>query len=267
MAKKLTVAATVAAPFTPAQAKSVSTAFVKLAKDAEGFAAKAAAIVAKLGTRVTFAQWDAQLTPALKAAFQGSGFTDSTVATYLSRFKLIGCACLSGNPDHRPQTGEATRAYLERVRPLLADYVFPDGVRMAPVAKSGTGTAKKGRKAGTRASNAKPKAMAERATGSAGSLVKDEGGTNAPAPSPAKSAALNLMGQDAAAADLLLTIVTKHRAAFLVWAKAQTTDASIPPHAKTPRVQRVAKAPETALGAALVAAKTKDGAKANGAMN
>jgi hypothetical protein len=208
------------APVTAELALAVATSFAALATDdakaSATFAARAGLIADALGTPMTYAQWDKQVAPSVRDAFEGSGLTPNRVSAYAAKFKVIALARLTGDASLAPIAGEPMECFLSRVRPLLEAFKLADGSPMIAPSVTGKATSKRGRKPGTKASNAK-------APGSAG---RAETPTDAPVIEPAKSAALNLMKGDAAAAERLLTIVTKHRKAFDDWSAKVLADAA-----------------------------------------
>ena len=206
-------ATTPKAPLTPDLALEVAKAYTALVVNVENssatFVANARFVAKALATPMTYAQWDEQVHPFVKGDLVSSGLelSPARVSEYCSRFKVIALACLTGDEALAPQPGESRDAYLKRVREPLDLYRFPDGTPMMAPSVTGKASSKRGRKAGTKASNAKAPTSA----------ATVESGNNANAPTPAKSAALNLMGGNADAAERLLVILKDHREAFDKW--------------------------------------------------
>ena len=250
-------------------ALQVATQFVALVVDTEGqsvtFIAKARLLAMAIGVPMTFADWDKLMKPVLLDAFKGSGVDDQRVSEYLSRFKVFGCAALTGDKTLDPQTGESRRVYQTRVNGLLASYKLADGRPMVAESTSGrskSGTAKRGRKPGTPASNKGQTKNPQSAS------KADDAGHDV---SRNHALCVSVMGNEADG-KLLLAIASDaaHREAFRIWAKdrlAKAVDTTKAPKApKAPAEEPDAKA--VALNKAILAmanAKNKPKAKANGA--
>jgi hypothetical protein len=263
--------ATVAAPVSPvstsaldvAQAKaplatlsgdvalSVATAYAALAVETEGqsatFVARARLIAAAIGVPLTYGQWDKQMSPTLREAFKGTGLSDTRVTEYLTRFKVIALAFLTGDASLAPLAGESRDVYLRRVRPALEAFRYSDGVPMVAPSVTGKATSKRGRKPGAKASNAKPATVAAQAA-SAGTVADAEGGLDV---KPALAAALILMRGNDQAAKRLVTILTEYRSEYDKWSLGIVADgAKADARATAKAVLASAKAPAKANGAA-----------------
>lgn len=232
-------------------ALAVSTAFVKLAVETEGasatFVARTRLIAAAIGVPLTYGQWDKQMRPTLAETFKGSGLNDARVTEYMSRFKVIALALLTGDASLAPSAGESRDAYLRRVRPLLETFKLADGTPMVAPSVTGKATSKRGRKAGAKASNAKPVTVAAQAA-SAGTVADAEGGLDV---KPALAAALILMRGNDQAAKRLVTILTEYRSEYDKWSLGIVADgAKADARATAKAVLASAKAPAKANGAA-----------------
>lgn len=249
-------------------ALKIATEYVAMAVDDAGrsatFVTRARLLATAVGSAMTFAQWDKLIAPILIETFSKTALTTKRQAEYCSRFKVIACAVLTRDDALAPLLGEPTGDYLERVRPLLAAYVLPDGTPMVPPStdkrgRSASGTGKRGRKPGTPASNKKTPAPAVDTS----AAKADDAGHDV---SRRHALAVSLMGTEDAG-KLLMWVIENDAKAFVLWAKdrqaksVDTTKAKPAPKAK-PEPDAKAKA----LNAQLLAmANATAPAKANGA--
>jgi hypothetical protein len=239
------------APVTAELALSVATSFAAMAtehaKASATFAARAGLIADAIGVPMTYGQWDKQLAAPVKEAFAGSGLSERRVTEYASKFKVIALARLTGLDALAPLAGEPLEDFLTRVRPLLDVHKLADGTPMLAPSVTGKATSKRGRKAGTPASNRKAVTVAAPAA-SAGTQADAEGGLDI---KPALAAALILMRGNDQAAKRLVTILTEHRSEYDKWSLSIVADAAkADARANAKTVLANAKAPAKPNGAA-----------------
>lgn len=199
----------VLAAISPETASQVGKGLVKAATKAEGatrtLLAEVSAIVRLIAVPLTAAQWTKQVQPSIKQAFKASrsGLVETTVASYLSRFKTAGLAMLSGDTSLQPVAGETFPAYLGRVSEPLSKLVLADGRAVFDPDK-----VRAGRAAGTKAS--KP----GKGAGSKADADHTEGGMNV---RPKLAAALILTDQNEGLAQKLEIAMTSYRDDFSKW--------------------------------------------------
>jgi len=255
-------AVAVLAPITADLALQVATQYVALVVATEAasvnFVAQTRLIASQLGSRLTYAQFASQLLPVLKEAFKGSDLSEARVSEFCSRFRVIACAALTGDVALAPLAGETRDKYVSRIRPLLDVFRFADDVPMMAPSVTGKASSKRGRKPGSKASNAKAPAAP------ASAAKADDTGHDV---SRGHAAAVSLMGSEEGG-KVLLAILSKHRKAFDDWAKTTLAMASDKPVTRpaTPEPTRDDKAINAQILAMANASKAT-AAKANGKAN
>lgn len=206
------------AAISPDTATQVAKGLVRAATKAEGatrtLLQEMCGVVRTIGVPLTAAQWSKQVQPSLRDAFKRSkaGLAETTVASYLSRFKTAGLAILSQDASLQPVAGETFPAFLARVAEPLGNAKLPDGrpIYDADMARPG------------RAAGSKSTPSTSGGVSSVGSVNRQEGGMDE---RPRLAAALILCDQNVARAQRVAIVLESYASEFDRWCESILTDA------------------------------------------